>query len=131
MDMPNAPFSSRSSLKDVGDAGEKQACDYLTRKGYKLLAKKFQTKYGEIDLIMEDGPTLVFVEVKKRRDDQYGPPEEALTPIKKGHIIRSAMIYVKRVRTVERMIRFDVVTIDGAGIRHYEDAFMAGNEFYY
>ena len=78
---------------------------------------------------MEDGATLVFIEVKRRRNEVYGEPEESVTPGKCRKIVRSAMVYLHRYRAFERLLRFDVVLIDPDGIRHIPDAFDAGSWF--
>jgi putative endonuclease len=79
---------------------------------------------------MEDGPTLVFVEVKHRRSDEYGEPEEAITPTKMRHLEKAALIYILHSKSHERAVRFDVVVIGPFGIRHHENAFMVGGSYY-
>ena len=69
-----------------GRDGETAAEKYLEGKGYHFLARNFKRTHGEIDLIMEDGETLVFIEVKSRTNRRYGEPKEAVTPFKQQHI---------------------------------------------
>jgi putative endonuclease len=120
-----------TSLKEFGAGGEEAAKDYLQGKGYRWRESNFRTRGGEIDLVMEDGAILVFVEVKRRRSDEYGLPEEAITPGKMRHMIKTALFYIKIKNLRDRMVRFDVITIDRDGLRHYADAFQADGSYYY
>ncbi len=115
-----------------GAQGEQTAKEFLLSKGYRWRESNFRSKGGEIDLVMEDGDMLVFVEVKNRLTEQFGQPEEAITPNKVRHMTQTALLYVKLKNVRDKSIRFDVVTIDAAGIRHYPDAFQvsAGNYYY-
>src|SRR5690242_2410096 len=114
-----------SDIREVGRQGENQALEYLRSRDWRLLEANYQTKWGEIDLIMQDGRTLVFVEVKRRQNLNYGDPEQAITPLKQRHLIRAALCYVKANRIVERLIRFDSVSVGPDGIRLMENAFEA------
>ena len=68
--------------KDLGRRGETLAASFLRRKGYKILARNFQSRLGEIDIVAVDGDTLAFVEVKARWSRKFGLPEEAVNPRK-------------------------------------------------
>ena len=115
--------------KLLGNRGERQAARYLRRKGFKICARQLRTPLGEIDLICLDGRTIVFVEVKTRRSDAAGQPEEAVDLRKQRQIARCALWYLRRHGLLERSIRFDVVSVvwpEGSRspeIRHYEHAF--------
>ena len=76
-----------------GRAGETAAEKYLEEKGYHFLARNFKRTHGEIDLIMEDGETLVFIEVKSRTNRRYGEPKEAVTPFKQQHVRYTAKAF--------------------------------------
>jgi len=78
------------SSRAVGQRGEELAAQYLTEQGYKILFRNFRGSRGEIDLIAMRGGTLLFVEVKYRRDLDQGHPAEAITPRKLSHF-RSAV----------------------------------------
>ncbi len=95
----------------LGQWGEEVAAKYLVKKGYHQEAKNFRCKLGEIDLIMLYGDTLVFVEVKTRRNQRYGLPCEAVTPAKLMHISRVAAHYQKMTSAFEFDIRIDVIEI--------------------
>jgi putative endonuclease len=118
-----------SKRRADGQDGERLAEEFLESKGFRFLAANFQTRFGEIDLIMEDGPTLVFVEVKRRRSGSYGEGEEAITPEKCRRIVKSALIYLTVNRIGERLMRFDVVSVGPEGPRHAPNAFDAGAWF--
>lgn len=98
--------------QQLGKNGEYIAENYLLHKGYKLLARNFRTRTGELDLVMQDDQTLVFVEVKARCGNSYGTPEEAVTPRKMQEIMTTAAIYVNRHYQYEVLQRIDVVAVD-------------------
>lgn len=94
-----------------GREGEELARRYLEKKGYRFLDGNFRTDHSEIDLIMNDGGTLVFIEVKSRHNRRYGEPVEAVNPAKQRHIRIGAKAYVMKRRIENRRIRFDVVEV--------------------
>jgi len=114
-----------------GKEGEKLALEYLKGKGFSPLGSHYWTRYGELDLIMEDEGTVVFVEVKRRNSDTYGEPEEAVTPFKRNHLARAALMYIKERNLFEKAIRFDVVSVGPEGIKHFTDALEFQTDFYY
>lgn len=99
----------------VGQQGETLACQYLVRQGYRLIARNYRTKLGEIDIIAEERGTLVFVEVKTRRGHQCGHPFEAVTPTKCRQISKVALQYLAETGREGHSARFDVVAISFAG----------------
>jgi len=97
-----------------GQQAESQACDYLRERGLKLLERNFRCKLGELDLIMQDGETLVFVEVKYRGRRDYGSGSEAVDRNKQAKLIRAAQVYLQQhPEFLDTPMRFDVVSIDG------------------
>ena len=76
-----------------------------------------------LDLVCDDHGTLVFVEVRARRDDMHGAPEETIDGAKQGRIVRAARDYLMRIGDDERACRFDVIAIEGDELRHIPDAF--------
>lgn len=102
-----------STRRVRGAEGERAAAEFLEQRGYRILARNYRTRWGEIDLIAEEGRTLVFVEVKQRLDDRFGGPEAAITPAKQVRIARQALQYLAWRRLGERPCRFDVVLIRG------------------
>jgi putative endonuclease len=79
----------------LGRWGEDAAALYLTERGYTIVARNVRTEYGEIDLIAKQGEQLVFVEVKARRGQQFGEPEEAVTLAKQEHLANAAESYLQ------------------------------------
>ncbi len=112
----------------LGDRGERAAARFLKKRGMRVLRRGWRTTRGELDLIVRDGDTLVFVEVKTRR---RGEPAEAVTVEKQRRLTLAALQFLKRHDLLEQRCRFDVVAIlwpdDGAEpqIEHYRNAFEA------
>jgi putative endonuclease len=99
--------------RQSGARWEQTAESFLLGHGLKLLKRNFSSRFGEIDLIMEDEKTLVFVEVKYRQSSEHGSGAEAVTFHKQGRISRTAAWYlVKNPRRAEQICRFDVISID-------------------
>ena len=120
---------SPSPLQLLGREGERLAAEYLEKKGYRVVASRFRLFRGEIDLIAWDGDTLVFVEVKARASDDFGLPEESVTPAKQRQVKRIALGYVVENGLEDVNCRFDVIAIEkneeggGPEIVHFVDAF--------
>jgi putative endonuclease len=100
----------------LGKAGEDCACAELTRRGYAILARRYRTRAGEIDIIARDGAALVFVEVKARRSLRYGLPAEAIDARKRARLAMMAAHYLMAsglaASTHEGLrCRFDVVAV--------------------
>jgi len=103
--------------KDLGARGEKLAASLLRQKGYKILERNFRCRLGEIDIVAQDGDTLVFVEVKTRWSEKFGPPEEAVTARKLRSIEKTGQYFRLLHPGLPEAERIDVVAIelDGAG----------------
>ncbi|RMF24949.1 MAG: YraN family protein, partial [Deltaproteobacteria bacterium] len=97
--------------RNRGDRGEEAAARYLQRLGYKIVARNYSCRYGEVDLIALDGRTLVFIEVKLRRG--RFDPLEAVDERKQRHLSRVAFDFLRRHAMLGRPARFDVVAVDG------------------
>lgn len=97
--------------QSLGRWGETQAARYLERKGYVILARNVRTPYGEIDLVAQDGGMIVFVEVKTRRSNRFGWPEEAVTHAKQEHLLAAAEDYLSAHPELDGDWRFDVIAI--------------------
>src|SRR3954471_21363612 len=112
----------------LGDRGEREAARFLRRRGLRVLARGYRTPQGEIDLIARDGATLVFVEVKARRQ---GTPAEAVTPEKQRRITLAALHFLRRYDLLEVPCRFDVVALvwpderRPPALEHFPHAFEA------
>ena len=99
--------------QQLGESGENLACRELESRGYAILARRYQTRHGEIDIVAEDGDVIVFVEVKRRRTREFGTAAEAVTRWKQRRVAAMAVDYLARNRVTTRPCRFDVVAIDG------------------
>jgi len=115
--------------KLFGNRGERLAARYLRRQGFEILHRQYSNRMGEIDLVARDGSTIVFVEVKTRKSDTAGRPEEAVTFSKQKKLTQLALAFLKRYNLLEHSARFDVVSIvwpDDGGkpqLTHYRNAF--------
>jgi putative endonuclease len=117
--------------KTLGQRGEAAAARYLRRRGYKVLARSDRFGPGELDLVMLDRKTIVFVEVKTRRSRDAGDPAEAVDDNKQRRLTRLAVTFLKRYGLLEQPARFDVVAVtwpEGRWrpkIEHIQNAFEA------
>ena len=96
----------------LGKLGEELAAAELERRGYAILARRYRTRFGEIDIVARDGETLVFVEVKARAGGEFGGAAAAVTGWKQRKVALMAMDYLARHRLEDQACRFDVVTVD-------------------
>ena len=97
--------------QSLGRLGEDLACRELRRRGYAILARRFRTRFGEIDVIAKDGPTLVFVEVKTRRTAAFGGPTAAVNAAKQRRLVNMARSYLMGLGGPTPPCRFDVVGV--------------------
>lgn len=123
---------SKQRARQTGVRGETFAYWYLRRHGYILVARNFTVPgiKGEIDLVGYDGPVLAFVEVKTRSgsSEEFGKPEDAVTPEKRRHLSRMARQFLAERRIREARCRFDVLAIESRPggrpvVRLHKDAF--------
>lgn len=114
--------------RGLGAWGEDTAARFLADKGYRILDRNWYAPHGELDLVAQQGETLVFVEVKARRRHDFGSPEEAITPAKQRKLRKTAWAYLQEHDLTEVDFRFDVVAIDQgpsgnvARLEHYVNA---------
>ena len=97
--------------QQLGRQGEEIACKALKKRGYKIIDRNVTSPGGEIDLVARQGGAIVFVEVKTRTSDQFGPPQEAVTPDKQRRLTRLALEWLAGNGLSEASARFDVVSI--------------------
>jgi putative endonuclease len=114
----------------LGKMGEDLAVRELTSRGYAILERRYRTRHGEIDIVAEDGGTIVFVEVRARATADCGRAAETVTAAKQRKVTERAVEYLARHRITDRPCRFDVVAIDDAesqkpAITIYANAFGA------
>ncbi len=109
--------------QQLGKSGEDLAAAELERRGYAILARRYRTNRGEIDIIARDGDTIAFVEVKARATSEFGTAAEAVTRHKQRQLARMAVEYLARHHLRGCPCRFDVVAIDGARVTIFRSAF--------
>lgn len=110
---------------ETGEWGEQMAMEYLVKIGYKIVLRNWRFKNLEVDLIVVDKDTLVFVEVKTRSGTDFGEPYEFVDRKKQRLLIRAAQAYILKTGYVGE-VRFDVVAITKSpktAINHIKDAF--------
>lgn len=117
--------------QELGKTGEELACAEMVRRGYAVLARRYRSRFGEIDIVAERGGMVVFIEVKARRTSRYGSAAETIPFWKRRRIAAMAMDYLAWAGRLGSRCRFDVVAIDQIGsesvtIRVIEDAFQVG-----
>lgn len=115
----------------TGVAGEELAEDYLVKAGMRCLERRYREKCGEVDLIMEDGDTLVFVEVKARFSrENPGAGLGAVTAAKQKRLARCATMYLMKHNALNHSVRFDVIEVNREGILHIPNAFQPGGMYF-
>lgn len=113
----------------TGKDAEAIAAAWLSRQGYAIAARNARTPVGEIDLVAQDGKTICFIEVRSRRTDRFGAPEESITAAKQRHLLRAAQWYLQSRRWREDVpVRLDLITVrwDARGepvINHLKNIF--------
>lgn len=99
------------NTRTVGGRGEKIAADYLLKRGYRILARNFRIKSGEIDLVAMHKGCVCFIEVKSRKT--YATPQEAVSRLKQRKLTRLAQAYLQEYYgSIDVLCRFDVVAIE-------------------
>ena len=114
----------------LGAEGEERAARYLTRRGYRILARNVRADGVEIDLVVGRAGTVAFVEVKTRRSRTHGAGEEAVDSRKRARLARGAAAWLREHGRFARRVRFDVIVCEPAAndalrIRHLAGAFDA------
>lgn len=125
---------SKSNLY-LGSLGEEASLRFLKSKGYKILARNYKSRLGEIDIVACDRDTVCFVEVKTRSSDKFGLPQEALSNFKQRQIAKTALKFLKENKLLDKKARFDVVSVTYQGdlpkIDLITDAFELDSKFTY
>ena len=111
-----------SARSNLGTQGEALAAAHLEGLGMRIVGRNYRSRYGEVDLVAREGETLVFVEVKTRRGDSYGTPEESVTPRKLDRLAKTAARYLQQHGLDQSAWRVDLIAIklgkDGPTINH-------------
>lgn len=98
----------------LGRSGEMIAIEYCREIGYKIITRHFTSRYGELDIIAQDGNEVVFIEVKTRRGSQFGHPEESVTKNKLKRIVDTIAVFLEKHKEVFEY-RIDVIIIQYQG----------------
>jgi putative endonuclease len=111
----------------IGSRGEDLAADVYRRRGYRVVARNWRCRLGELDLVVERGGVLVFCEVKSRRQSVFGGGFEAVTRRKRAKLRAVAEAFLQATGSRPQAIRFDVASVAVRGARStielFEDAF--------
>ena len=102
---------SRSNNIEKGKKGEDIAAACLRKEGYRIVERNYRCLYGEIDIIAMDAGDVVFIEVKSRKSDNFGSPEEAVGITKQKKISKVALNYLRERGLADHNARFDIVAI--------------------
>jgi len=117
-----------SHHNELGKKGELMAIKYLKDRGYKILEVNWRDKHKEIDIIARDKNQIVFIEVKTRRNDYFGAPEEAVDMRKQKFLVDAAEEYINN-KNIDLDARFDIISIlmdrENPNIKHIKEAFYS------
>lgn len=106
------PAPKRQTAQQIrGQQTEQLACAYLQASGLSLVARNYRSRFGEIDLIMENEHCLVFVEVRYRKHQQFGGAAASISVSKQQRLIRTALAYLQHAKS-QKPARFDVIAVD-------------------
>jgi putative endonuclease len=118
------------STRGVGNEAEEAAAQFLESAGYRIRARNFLARGGELDIVAEKEETLCFVEVRMRSTSVWGDPSQTITRAKQRKVVRAALHFLAKTRQTDRMLRFDVISVVGRGaaakVEHIPNAFDAG-----
>ena len=120
-----APITARSPTQGRGAEFERRAEQFLLSQGLTLVMRNYWCKLGEIDLIMRNGQTLVFVEVRYRSHDYFGGVSASVTPAKQQKLRRAALCYLQaqRLNEAQQPCRFDLIAYEGLELHWLQNAF--------
>lgn len=111
---------------ELGKTGEEEAVRFLTEKGYQILHRNWHSGKKELDIVAKYNNELIVIEVKTRRNKNYGSPEDAVNEQKIRRIVASADAYIRK-HAIDLPVRFDIITLTGTHppfeIEHIEEAF--------
>lgn len=110
--MGQRPDSPARPPTAAGADAEALAAEFLKRRGLRILRRNFRVRVGEIDLVAEDGDTLVFIEVRSRASHAYGGAAASITMRKQTRIVRAAQLFLATTGA-DRPCRFDCVLLEG------------------
>jgi putative endonuclease len=121
MGLLDAITRARTARQIDGDAAEERALRFLQQHGLTLIERNFRCKGGEIDLVMQEGNSLVFVEVRKRADTRHGGAAASVTSRKQARLVIAAHTFLQRYK-MPPACRFDVIAIDAEAMEWLKNA---------
>lgn len=124
MALPGGLLGPRTARQIEGAAGEELALRFLQGQGLALVERNFRCKGGEIDLVMLERDSLVFVEVRKRADKRHGGAAASVTARKQARLMIAAQVFLQRYR-LPPACRFDVIAIDGEAMDWLKNAIVS------
>lgn|SRR5574344_2341012 len=117
-------MQNKVNKRVLGSEKERAAAVFLEQQGYRILQMNYRCRIGEVDLVARHGEYLVFVEVKYRKTDRSGSPEEAVTLAKQRKISKVCAWYLRENHlSLDTPCRFDVVAVSQEEVRIYQNAF--------
>jgi putative endonuclease len=129
---PSPPVSRER--KDRGDRGESLAAEHLTGLGWKILERGWRCRAGELDLVAQDGDTVVFVEVRARAAGSKVAARESFGAGKQNRVARAALHYIRDQKLANRRFRFDVVAVElgppAPRLEHIKAAFELPRQYW-
>ncbi|MFC1854590.1 YraN family protein [Candidatus Dependentiae bacterium] len=115
-----------TQLRSFGNFGENLAAKFLASKGFKVKARNFNTRFGEVDIVAQKGEIVSFVEVKTRAKT-YFPISQVVTRAKQERIVKAAKCYIRDKKIINKVLRFDVITVVKSEkdykVEHIQNAF--------
>ncbi|MFZ6773838.1 YraN family protein [Undibacterium sp. SXout7W] len=121
--LPSAQ-DKRTARRKAGDEGEARALAHLQQAGLRLLRSNFLCQGGEIDLIMQDGDSIVFVEVRRRTSMRFGGAIASVTPAKQRKMVHAAQVFLMTLNT-QPACRFDLVAIESDTLHWLQNVIVA------
>jgi putative endonuclease len=122
--------ASPHQRREYGNAAEEAAVGFLEAQGWRVLARNWTCRYGELDVVAERGELVCFVEVRMRSTAVWGDPAHTVSFAKQRRVVKAALHYLFAHELGERMMRFDVISVVGRGeratVEHIPGAFDAG-----
>jgi len=116
---------------DLGKKGEDISVKFLKKQGYEIIERNYRCSLGEVDIVAKDKNILCFVEVKARKTEEYGLPQEAIDGYKQKKLARVALTYLKQKKICEQDVRFDVVSVYPDRVELIKDAFIVDVDYTY
>lgn len=124
------PVNKKNTNRQKGEQAEGLAVSYLESKGYTILDRNYYFEHAEVDIVALGDDYIVFVEVKSRKNNDFGRPEEAINSVKQTNVIKAAEAWLHERKMTGAFIRFDVIAItqendsQAPDIRHFHNAFQ-------